>query len=168
MHASAGRRMGKRASPDPNGQTGDTRVNKIRYCPECMTQSRHIRSRWRLTVFDVCTIHHIRLKDDLVEPVMTRGYRQENRYFVTEVTDEQFWAGAVCPMPSERRHVDRLWSGFERSIVENDTPGAFEQLTCILFLEALLDALRRVSRYLSPQSCSQRLFKCGVRGHRDD
>ena len=27
---------------------------------------------------------------------------------------------------------------------------------------------RRVSRYLSPQSCSQRLFKCGVRGHRDD
>ncbi|WP_148662110.1 hypothetical protein [Paraburkholderia phytofirmans] len=28
--------------------------------------------------------------------------------------------------------------------------------------------VRRVSRYLSPQSCSQRLFKCGVRGHRDD
>ncbi|MFM0732840.1 TniQ family protein [Paraburkholderia sediminicola] len=118
-----------------------TRVNKIRYCPECMTQSRYIRSRWRLTVFDVCTIHDIRLKDDLVEPVMTRGYRQENRYFVTDVTDEQLWAGAVCPMPSERRHVDRLWSGFERSIVEDDTPGAFEQLTCILFLEALLDAL---------------------------
>jgi hypothetical protein len=118
-----------------------TRVNKIRYCPACMTQSRYIRSRWRLTVFDVCTIHHIRLKDDLVEPVMTRGYRQENRYFVTEVTDEQLWAGAVCPMPSERRHVDRLWSGFERLIVENDTPGAFKQLTCILFLEALLDAL---------------------------
>ena len=31
-----------------------------------------------------------------------------------------------------------------------------------------LQAMRRVSRYLSPQSCSQRLFKCGVRGHRDD
>jgi len=30
------------------------------------------------------------------------------------------------------------------------------------------ERLRRVSRYLSPQSCSQRLFKCGVRGHRDD
>src|SRR5476649_1636338 len=41
-----------------------TRVNRIRYCPECLAQSRHIRSRWRLTVFDVCTIHHIRLKDD--------------------------------------------------------------------------------------------------------
>jgi hypothetical protein len=31
-----------------------------------------------------------------------------------------------------------------------------------------LEDMRRVSRYLSPQSCSQRLFKCGVRGHRDD
>jgi len=32
----------------------------------------------------------------------------------------------------------------------------------------VLQGHRRVSRYLSPQSCSQRLFKCGVRGHRDD
>ena len=31
-----------------------------------------------------------------------------------------------------------------------------------------LTGYRRVSRYLSPQSCSQRLFKCGVRGYRDD
>ncbi|NYH17843.1 hypothetical protein GGD41_005071 [Paraburkholderia bryophila] len=111
-----------------------------------MTRSRHIRSRWRLSVFDVCTIHHIRLKDDLAEPVMTKGYGQENRYFVTEVTDEQLWAGAVCPMPGERRHVERLWSGFERSIVESDIRGAFKHLTCILFLEALLDALATTSR----------------------
>jgi TniQ len=118
-----------------------TRANKIRYCPECMAQSRHIRSRWRLTVFDVCTIHHIRLKDDLAEPVMTRGYKQEKIYSIADVTDEQLWAGAVCPMPSERRHLERLWSGFEQSIIENDLPGAFEQLTNSLFLEALLDAL---------------------------
>jgi hypothetical protein len=32
----------------------------------------------------------------------------------------------------------------------------------------LLREERRVSRYLSPQSCSQRLSKCSVRGHRDD
>ncbi|MFL9890926.1 TniQ family protein [Paraburkholderia sp. RL17-381-BIF-C] len=123
-----------------------TRVNKIRYCPECMMQSRHIRSRWRLTAFDVCTIHHIRLKDDLAEPVMTKGYKQEGKYFVSSVTDEQLWAGAVCPMPSERRHVEKLWSGFERSIVENDIPGAFEQLTHILFLKALLDAVLTTTR----------------------
>lgn len=125
-----------------------TRVNKIRYCPECMTQSRHIRSRWRLTVFEVCTIHNIRLKDDLAEPVMTKGYKQEKKYFITEVTDEQLWAGAVCPMPSERRHIERLWSGFERFILENDLPGGFEQLTYILFLEALLDALATTTQEL--------------------
>ncbi|WP_367619338.1 TniQ family protein [Paraburkholderia sp. CHISQ3] len=118
-----------------------TRVNKIRYCPECMMQSRHIRSRWRLTVLDVCTVHYIRLKDDLAEPVMTRGYGREGRYFVSDVTDEQLWAGAVCPMPGERRYVEQMWSGFERSIVDNNFPGAFEQLTCILALEALLDAV---------------------------
>ncbi|MFM0658602.1 TniQ family protein [Paraburkholderia sediminicola] len=118
-----------------------TRVNKIRYCPECMTESRYIRSRWRLTVFEVCTIHNIRLKDDLAEPVMTRGYKEGGRYFVTDVTDEQLWAGAVCPMPNERRHIEHLWSDFERSIIGNDVPNAVGTLPCILFLEALLDAV---------------------------
>ncbi|MGF6965749.1 hypothetical protein OKW43_002777 [Paraburkholderia sp. WC7.3g] len=118
-----------------------TRVNKIRYCPGCMAESRHIRSRWRLTVFEVCTIHNIRLKDDLAEPVMTRGYKKDGRYLVTGVTDEQLWAGAVCPMPSERRHLEQLWSGFERSIIQNDISRALRTLACILFLEALLDAI---------------------------
>ncbi|WP_124819349.1 TniQ family protein [Burkholderia cepacia] len=118
-----------------------TRVNKIRYCPECMVQSRHIRSRWRLNAFEVCTLHHVRLKDDLAEPVMTRGYKQDDKYLITDVTDEQLWDGAVCPMPSERRHVDRLWSGFEQLILDGDLSGAFEGLTHILFLQALLDAL---------------------------
>lgn len=117
-----------------------TRVNRIRYCPACMVQSRYIRSRWRLTAFEVCTLHFIRLKDDLAEPVLTRGYNQPDRYLVNEVTDEQLWAGAVCPMPSERQHVDRLWSKFEQLILESDLPGAFEQLTHILFLDALLNA----------------------------
>lgn len=122
-----------------------TRANKIRYCPQCMIESRHIRSRWRLSLFDVCTLHHIRLKDDLAEPVMTRDYKQEGRYFVTDVTDEQLWDGAVCPMPSERQHVDRLWSGFEKSVVGDSLSSAFRQLTHILFLEAMLDALAAVT-----------------------
>ncbi|HEF4840744.1 TPA: TniQ family protein [Burkholderia vietnamiensis] len=118
-----------------------TRVNKIRYCPECMVESRHIRSRWRLTLFEVCTLHHVRLKDDLAEPVMTRGYKQSDKYLITDITDEQLWDGAVCPMPNERQHVDRLWSQFERLILGSDLSGAFAQLTHILFLEAILDAL---------------------------
>ncbi|AIS95188.1 TniQ family protein [Burkholderia thailandensis] len=122
-----------------------TRRKKIRYCPACLTESRHIRARWRLKLFEVCTIHHIRLKDDLAEPVMTRGYREDGRYLVTDVTDEQLWAGSVCPMPSERRHVEQLWAGFERSIIENDIPAALEKLPCILFLVALIDAIARTT-----------------------
>ncbi|KGW58786.1 tniQ family protein [Burkholderia pseudomallei MSHR1328] len=118
-----------------------TRVNKIRYCPQCMMESRYIRSRWRLTRLEVCTIHDVRLKDDLAEPVMTRGYKQADKYFVTEVTDEQLWEGAVCPMPIERRHHKQLWSGFERLITANKVPEAFVQLTYVLFLEALFDAI---------------------------
>ncbi|MCA8332680.1 TniQ family protein [Burkholderia cepacia] len=122
-----------------------TRRKKIRYCPACLTESRYIRSRWRLKLFEVCTIHHIRLKDDLAEPVMTRGYREDGRYLVTDVTDEQLWAGSVCPMPSERRYVEQLWAGFERSIIENDIPAALEKLPCILFLVALFDAIARTT-----------------------
>lgn len=118
-----------------------TRLKKIRYCPACLTESRHIRSRWRLKLFEVCTIHHIRLKDDLAEPVMTRGYKEVGRYLVTDVTDEQLWVGSVCPMPSERRHVEQLWAGFERSIVDDDISAALEKLPCILFLETLFDAI---------------------------
>ena len=119
------------------------RSNKIRYCPECMIQARYIRSRWRLRLFDICTIHDVRLKDDLVEPVMTRGYKSEGKNLIADVTDEQLWTGAVCPMPSERRHARQLWSSFERSIVESDIPTALETLPYILLLDALLDAIAR-------------------------
>ncbi|WP_254228582.1 hypothetical protein [Burkholderia gladioli] len=72
---------------------------------------------------------------------MTLGYKQSDKYFLTEVTNEQLYEGAVCPMPVERRHYQRLWSGFERLIVDGQVSQAYAQLTCILFLEALFDAV---------------------------
>ncbi|WP_230479254.1 hypothetical protein [Burkholderia humptydooensis] len=72
---------------------------------------------------------------------MTLGYKQSDKYFLTEVTNEQLCEGAVCPMPVERRHYQRLWSGFERLIVDGQVSQAYAQLTCILFLEALFDAV---------------------------
>ncbi|WP_244116107.1 hypothetical protein [Burkholderia gladioli] len=72
---------------------------------------------------------------------MTLGYKQSDKYFLTEVTNEQLYDGAVCPMPVERRHYQRLWSGFERLIVDGQVSQAYAQLTCILFLEALFDAV---------------------------
>ncbi len=118
-----------------------TRVNPIRYCPQCMVESRYIRARWRLTRLDVCTLHGVRLKDDLAEPVMTKGYRQPDKHFITEVTDEQLWEGALCPMPCEMRHAQRLWSGFERLLNSGNNAEAFDELVYILFLEAMLDAI---------------------------
>lgn len=118
-----------------------TRANRIRYCPACMVESRHIRSRWRLTTLEVCTLHHIRLKDDLAEPVMTRGHMQEGMHLISDITEDQLWAGATCPMPSERRYLARLWGDFERLIIGGNTSVAFNRLTYVLFLEALLDAL---------------------------
>lgn len=123
-----------------------TRPNRIRYCPACMVESRHIRSRWRLTMLEVCTLHHIRLKDDLAEPVMTRGHTQEDMHLITDITEDQLWDGATCPMPGERRHVARLWSDFERLILEDNTAIAFERLRYILLFEALLDALATTER----------------------
>lgn len=117
------------------------RGSKIRYCPACMQQSRHIRARWRLAAFEVCTIHHIRLKDDLIEPAITANYRQGARRPLAEITDDQLWVGAVCPMPIERQHVERLWSGFERAILKQDNDEAVSVLACSIFLERLLDAL---------------------------
>ncbi|MFM0366205.1 hypothetical protein [Paraburkholderia sediminicola] len=137
-----------------------TRNNAIRYCPACMTQSRHIRSWWRLRLFEICTIHYIRLKDDLAEPVMTRGYNKSGKRFITEVTDEQMWEGAVCPMPRERSYVERLWSGFESSIIEDDTQTAIETLPFVLLLDALFDAIaartgaRRALHFGIPRSAN--------------
>ncbi|WP_081765144.1 TniQ family protein [Robbsia andropogonis] len=118
-----------------------TRNNRIRYCPACMVESRHIRSRWRLSLLEVCTIHHIRLKDDLAEPVMTPGYLEEDRYFVADVTDAQLWNGAHCPMPDERRHVTRIWSSLEATIVADDMTNVLERLACVVVLEAMLDVI---------------------------
>jgi hypothetical protein len=106
-----------------------------------MVESRHIRSRWRLTMLEVCTLHHIRLKDDLAEPVMTRDHTQAGTHLIADITEDQLWDGATCPMPGERRHMGRLWSDFERLILEDKKSVAFERLTYILLIEALLDAL---------------------------
>ena len=117
------------------------RAGRIRYCPACMVESKHIRARWRLASFEVCTIHNIRLKDDLVEPALTAGYGQGNRPFLSEVTDDQLWAGAVCPMPVERDYVSQIWSGFERSILAQDVERAVAILPYTILLERMLDAL---------------------------
>ncbi|WP_425218882.1 TniQ family protein [Ralstonia solanacearum] len=49
---------------------------QIRYCPACLHDEGYIRERWRLSPFEVCTIHNIRLKNDLVEPAISASYNR--------------------------------------------------------------------------------------------
>lgn len=133
------------------------RGSKIRYCPACMAESKHIRERWRLASFEVCTIHNIRLKDDLIEPAFLTAYALGNRHVLADVTDEQLWAGAVCPMPLERGYVSHMWADFERSILDRDVERAVSKLPYTLLLERLLDTLAVARRgRAQPRSDAQR------------
>lgn len=117
------------------------RGSAIRYCPACVEQSKYIRARWRLNKFDVCTVHNIRLKDDVVEHTLTQKSRRAGKHLLSEVTKGQLWAGAVCPMPIERRYIERTWSGFERSILERNLDQATSHLACAILMDGLLDTL---------------------------
>lgn len=117
------------------------RGSKIQYCPACMVEARFIRSRWRLAHFEVCTVHGIRLKDDLVEPAFTANYQRHGRQAISVATSEQLWEGATCPMRDELDHVTGLWSAFETAAVVEDREGASRTLAWTLLIERLLDAL---------------------------
>ncbi|MFV8605943.1 TniQ family protein [Ralstonia pseudosolanacearum] len=156
------------AQSDPNGHPSWgviilpswsvlSRGSRIRYCPACMAESKHIRERWRLASFEVCTIHNIRLKDDLIEPAFSLVLGQPNKHALTDVTDDQLWAGAVCPMPLERDYVNRMWAGFEQSILDRDVVLAVSNLPYTLLLERLLDTLAVARRgRAQPRSDAQR------------
>lgn len=133
------------------------RVSKIRYCPACMEESKHIRARWRLASFEVCTIHNIRLKEDLVEPAFRASDGRGTKHLLAEVTDDQLWAGAVCPMPVERDYVIRMWADFERYILDHDVERAVSKLTYTILLERMLDALAVARRgRAQPRADAQR------------
>ncbi|WP_193727758.1 TniQ family protein [Paraburkholderia franconis] len=117
------------------------RAAKVRYCPACMAEAKYIRARWRMPYMEVCTVHHIRLKDDLVEPAFTGNYARPGRYVICDATVEQLWEGAVCPIYDELDHVMELWRPFEKAVVAGDEERAAEHLGWTLLVERLLDAL---------------------------
>lgn len=113
---------------------------QIRYCPACLHDANYIRERWRLSTFEVCTIHNIRLKNDLVEPAISASYNRPEKLKIDEVTPEQTWAGATCPLPVERAHVTAIWGAFEAAI-EGVCADSNELLAWALLSEKILDAV---------------------------
>lgn len=113
---------------------------QIRYCPACLHDEGYIRERWRLSPFEVCTIHNIRLKNDLVEPAISASYNRPEKRKVDEITPEQMWSGAMCPLPVERAHVTNIWGAVEAAI-EGQCADSNELLAWALLSEKILDAV---------------------------
>ncbi|MCT7296348.1 TniQ family protein [Ralstonia sp. CHL-2022] len=113
---------------------------QIRYCPACLHDEVYIRERWRLSTFEVCTIHNIRLKNDLVEPAITASYNRPETWKIDEIKPEQMWSGAMCPLPVEQAHVTTIWGAFEAAIVGRCTDSN-ELLAWTLLSEKILDAV---------------------------
>lgn len=114
------------------------RAAQIRYCPACLVEERYIRSRWRVSGFDVCTRHHIRLKGGLVEPAITANYKRPGRFCTHSIPTAEVWDGAVCPMPGERAFADAIWGPFERACEESYD--AAPHLAWAILAEKVLEA----------------------------
>lgn len=113
---------------------------QIRYCPACLHDAGYIRERWRLSPFEVCTIHNIRLKNDLVEPAISASYNRPEKRKIDEITPEQMWSGAMCPLPVELAHVTNIWGASEAAI-EGRCTDSNELLAWALLSEKILDAV---------------------------
>ncbi len=112
----------------------------IRYCPACLAEERYVRSQWRLTSFEVCTVHELNLKCGCVEPSLMQIANHPTIMPLTELTMEQIWDGASCPMPDSRLHVQRIWSEFEGALAIKHKSTSVLRLAWALLAEQLLDA----------------------------
>ena len=114
---------------------------QIRYCPECLERDRYIRTRWRLKAFEMCTEHHLLLKSGLVEPALSVEANYPNAKRLTDITSQQIWEGAICPMPKEKIHALAVWEEFELRLNSMDSESARESLAWALTAERLLDTI---------------------------
>lgn len=85
----------------------------LRYCPLCLSQSRYVRTRWRLPGLHICTFHGCFLKSNLAEPALTTKYMREGQLRLAEATDEDLLAEAVCCLPVEFNVMRSVWSSLE-------------------------------------------------------
>ena len=99
-----------------------------RYCPMCLAQSRHIRTRWRIPLLPVCTEHGCHLKTDLAEPALTTQYKFAKYRYLHSVSDEQILEDAVGCMPDEFSAVTSVWAPLERAAESSSQPYADDAL----------------------------------------
>ena len=114
---------------------------QIRYCPMCITESRHIRARWRLATFEACTIHKIVLKSGLCEPAITSMYQKPGKRPVDEIEQDELWSDAVCPLPIAAEYANNIWLEFENRASGAQSGDMAEPLAWALLAERILDSV---------------------------
>jgi hypothetical protein len=120
---------------------------QIYYCPACLTESRHIRGRWRLAQLTACTLHGLNLKSGLAEPAITAAYKSPGKRLIEEISHDDAWEGSSCPTPRAKDHLARVWAPFETRVLAGDAEAEIaEALAWALLAERLVDAATRAIR----------------------
>lgn len=113
----------------------------IRYCPACFLEDRCVQTRWRLSRLEMCTKHHLHLKTGLVEPALCVTVNYPNPIHLNEITADQAWESATCPMPAEKAYAMEIWGAFEHASINGDAEQAAKHLPWVLLTEYILDAV---------------------------
>ena len=113
---------------------------QIRYCPACFQKDRIVRTRWRIPLYEMCTEHSLNLKIDIVEPSLGCEYNYPGAIRLNNISNDQIWEGATCPLPAERNAALTIWQKFDFEINQSKIE-ANESLAWIIAAENLLDAI---------------------------
>ncbi len=100
------------------------RQTGTRYCPACMVESRYIRTRWRISMLPVCTLHGCYLRKEMPDPALMVKNRHWGLQNLLEATDEQLMEGAVCCLPAELAVARMVWEPLERAAEASTQPHA--------------------------------------------
>jgi len=119
----------------------------IRYCSDCLAQSRFVRTRWRLQPLSVCTIHGLVLKSGAVEPAFSTNYKHPARRAVHEITDQEMHIGATCPTAHGLAYSREIWATFEAAAADSSVPSDIaEALAWALLADRLVEAATKAVR----------------------
>lgn len=123
------------------------RGGQIRYCPDCLAQSRFVRTRWRLQPLSVCTIHGLVLKSGAVEPAFSSNYKHPARRAVHEITEQEMQIGATCPTAQGLAYGKAVWAKFEATAASSSLPSDIaEALAWALLADRLVEAASKAVR----------------------
>jgi len=93
-----------------------------------MAESRYIRTRWRIPLLPVCTLHGCYLKNNLAEPALTILHKRWGLRNIHEISDEDLMDEAVCCLPAEFAVASAVWAPLERAAEASPNPYADKAL----------------------------------------